>query len=96
MDPFRLVPPTYGSGSLAEVMPGVLTALGVPGLPDPLGLGDRLAGVRRVAVLLVDGLGYLQLPRAARVAPTLAAITGGRLGWARPVTAAFQIGRAHV
>ena len=89
MDPFDPVPPAYGTGSLAEVMPGVLAALGVPGTADPLRLGDRLDGVRRVALLLVDGLGYLQLPVAARVAPTLAAIAAGRLGSARPVTAAF-------
>ena len=46
------VPPRYGAGSLADVLPGVLAALGVPGLPDPLGLaGGALAGVRRVAAL---------------------------------------------
>ncbi|ASW57861.1 alkaline phosphatase family protein [Plantactinospora sp. KBS50] len=52
-------------------MPGVLAALGVPGSADPLGLADRLAGVRRIAVLLVDGLGWYQLPLAAAHAPTL-------------------------
>jgi predicted AlkP superfamily pyrophosphatase or phosphodiesterase len=83
------VRPAYGSGSLAEVIPGVLAALGVAGAPDPLRLADDLEGVRRVAVLLVDGLGHLQLPLVARAAPTLTAIATGRLGSARPVTAAF-------
>jgi hypothetical protein len=46
---------------LVGVLPGALTALGMPGLPDPLGLGEALAGVRRVAVLLVDGMGWHQL-----------------------------------
>jgi len=54
--------PTYGAHSLADVLPGVAAALGVPvrrrDLPtDPLGLTEVLAGARRVAVLLVDGLG---------------------------------------
>lgn len=59
--------PAYGSATLADVLPGVLTALGVPparpqpgaaDLPaDPLDLETALRGARRVAVLLVDGLG---------------------------------------
>lgn len=75
------VPPRYGAGSLADVLPGVLAALGVPGVPDPLGLATgALAGVRRVAVLLLDGLGYHQVPLAVRYAPTLADLAAGRLG----------------
>lgn len=88
------VRPAYREGSLAELLPGVLAALGLPpaGDPpagDPLGLAGRLAGVRRVAVLLVDGLGYEQLPRAAPVAPVLADALAGRLGELRALTAAF-------
>jgi hypothetical protein len=67
--------PRYGEGSLADVIPGALTALGVPGVGDPLSLAaGPLDGVRRVAVLLVDGLGHHQLPLAAPYAPTLAAL----------------------
>lgn len=81
--------PRYGSGSLADVLPGVLHALGLSATPDPLGLAaGPLAGVRRVAVLLVDGLGYHQIPLAAPYAPTLVdlAATGRLLTSAFPST----------
>ncbi len=90
--PLTPVMPAYGQASLADVLPGVLAALGVPPgrSGDPLGLAaGPLAGVRRVAVLLVDGLGWHQLPLAAPYAPTLAAAVAGRLGVARPLTAGF-------
>lgn len=92
------VRPRYGAGSLAEVIPAALAALGVPdgaapgapeGTPDPLGLAADLAEVRRIAVLLVDGLGHQQLPVAAPVAPTLADLAAGRLGTLRPITTGF-------
>jgi hypothetical protein len=54
--------PRYGAASLADVMPSVLALLGVPGEADVLGLRADFEGVRRVAVLLVDGLGWHQLP----------------------------------
>ena len=69
--PFEPVAPRYGGGSLADVLPSALAVLGVPGAADLLGLGPRLTGVRRIAVLLVDGLGWYQLPTAAPYAPTL-------------------------
>ncbi len=62
--------PNYAAGTLADVLPGALTALGMTGLADPLGLASTLEGVRRVAVLLVDGMGYHNLPPyAATLAP---------------------------
>jgi len=85
-----LTRPTYGHSSLAEVLPGVVAALGLDaGGADPLGLAGQLAGVRRVAVLLVDGLGYELLPLAVPVAPMLADAAAGRLGRLRELTAAF-------
>jgi hypothetical protein len=86
-DPTGLPPelnrPPYGDRTLADVLPGVTTALGVrierDGLPaDPLGLAEALAGARRVAVLLIDGLGAALLRAHAHLAPTLSAL-------ARPV-----------
>src|SRR4051794_23561582 len=56
--------PDYGRYSLAELVPTILTILGVdPGravLPDAL-YRDQAAGCDRVVLLLVDGLGYDQL-----------------------------------
>jgi hypothetical protein len=66
------VRPAYGTGSLADVLPSVSALLGVPGAADVLGLRERLDGVTRVGVLLVDGLGFHQLPVAAAYAPILA------------------------
>jgi hypothetical protein len=84
------VAPRYRQASLGDIMPGVLAALGVPDSPDPLGLAaGPLAGVRRVAVLLVDGLGAAQLPAAGALAPTLAELAAGRLGPARTLTCGF-------
>ncbi|MEV6926987.1 nucleotide pyrophosphatase/phosphodiesterase family protein [Dactylosporangium sp. NPDC051485] len=89
MEALGRVEPRYGRESLADVLPSVLHALGVPGEPDHLGLATQLAGVRRVAVVLLDGLGWHQLPAAARHAPTLADIVQGRLGTARRITSGF-------
>ena len=71
--------PDYGTATLADVLPSVATALGVPVTrgdlpPDPLGLTAALGGARRVAVLLVDGLGADLVRTHADLAPTLAAL----------------------
>jgi hypothetical protein len=83
---FVTVQPRYGVASLADVLPSALAAVGGPG-PDPLGLAAALSAPRRVAVLLVDGLGWHQLPVAAPVAPTLAQLTADPA--ARELTAGF-------
>jgi hypothetical protein len=79
--PADLLRPGYGEATLADVLPGAAAALGVPvergDLPaDPLGLTAALGGARRVAVLLVDGLGADLLRAHPYLAPTLAAMTG--------------------
>jgi hypothetical protein len=72
------VRPRYGQASLSDLMPAVLASLGVPGASDPLGLAtDALADVRVVVVLLLDGLGYRQLPLAAPHAPGIAELAAG-------------------
>ena len=82
---FAPVRPAYGHGSLADLLPSVSALLGVPGAEDTLGLRDRLDGVRRIAVLLVDGLGAYQLPVIAPHAPLVAGLAAG----ARTLTAGF-------
>ncbi|MCG5458820.1 alkaline phosphatase family protein [Micromonospora sp. PSH03] len=84
--PLEILGPGHGGGRLADVLPSALAVLGVPGSTDPLGLGPALAGVRRIAVLLVDGLGWYQLPTAAPYAPTLAGLAATV---ARPLIAGF-------
>jgi hypothetical protein len=87
--PFATVHPDYGGGSLSDVLPSALAALGVAGAPDVLGLARRLDGVDRLAVLLVDGLGHHLLPQAAPHAPTLADLVAGRLGTSMTLTCGF-------
>lgn len=77
--PADLVRPAYGTAGLADVLPGVAASLGAPvdrgdAPADPLGLAGALGGARRVAVLLVDGLGAELLRAHAHLAPTLAAL----------------------
>jgi type I phosphodiesterase/nucleotide pyrophosphatase len=81
--------PAYGSGSLADLLPSLSALLGVPGTADVLGLGRHLDGVRKVGVLLVDGLGAYQLPVAAPYAPVLADLAAGGGGHAGTLTAGF-------
>lgn len=64
------VVPRYGEGTLAELLPSVLAALGVPGERNTL----RLGATDRACVLLVDGLGRAQLRAHAAEAPYLAAM----------------------
>ncbi|MEU8258931.1 nucleotide pyrophosphatase/phosphodiesterase family protein [Micromonospora inaquosa] len=84
--PLEILGPEHGGGRLADVLPSALAVLGVPASTDPLGLVPALAGVRRIAVLLVDGLGWYQLPTAAPYAPTLAGLAATV---ARPLIAGF-------
>lgn len=64
------VVPRYGEASLADLLPSALAALGVPGLSGPIDLPD----VRRVCILLIDGLGAAQLRDRAEDAPFLASL----------------------
>ncbi|HEY7273968.1 MAG TPA: alkaline phosphatase family protein [Actinoplanes sp.] len=72
---FAVTRPRYGEASLADLLPSVSAVLGVPGADDLLGLRGVLGDVRRIAVLLVDGLGAYQLPLIARHAPALTGLT---------------------
>src|SRR5207302_6559833 len=47
---------------------------------DALGLAERLGDVRRVVVVVVDGLGWHLLPELAADAPLLASVLAGGTG----------------
>lgn len=74
---------------LAMILPGVATALGVPGFADPLRITQQLAGARKVALVLLDGMGWHNMPREPSGTPTFHAIASGDLGYARPITTGF-------
>ena len=63
------VTPRYGDGALADLVPSVLGVLGVAGESDRIGLG--LDGLRRVAILLIDGMGADLVAARRDVAPFL-------------------------
>src|SRR5256885_206869 len=46
--------PRYGTGSLGELVPSLLSALGIAGFANPLAIEPAA----RVCFLLVDGLGW--------------------------------------
>jgi hypothetical protein len=69
----------YGDAALADLLPSVLTALGVAGERNALDLSD----LRRVVVFLIDGLGWQALRRHPDVAPFLTGLAG------LPLTAGF-------
>jgi predicted AlkP superfamily pyrophosphatase or phosphodiesterase len=73
--------PEYGTGSLAEVIPSILAALGEPGFEDSFGLGELSA----VCLFLVDGLGWEPLVRGVPEAPFLS----GEAARARSITTGF-------
>jgi type I phosphodiesterase/nucleotide pyrophosphatase len=62
--------PPYGEASLAEVVPSVLAALGVPGFENRLRV-DPLPGV---CILVVDGLGWELIERHPGDAPFLSEV----------------------
>ena len=83
----ELAVPAYGRGSLADLLPSVLTSLGVPGEADALALPPAA----HVVVLLVDGLGAELLRRHADAAPFLAALAGRDLTTGFPTTTATSL-----
>jgi hypothetical protein len=69
-------------GSICDVLPAAAALLGVPGAVDRLGLADwvDVDQVDRVAVVLVDAMGWHLLPELASSAPLLASVLAGGTG----------------
>lgn len=67
-------------GSICDILPSAAALLGVPGAVDTLGLAEWVGDVRRVVVVLVDGMGYHLLPQLADDAPLLASVLAGADG----------------
>lgn len=65
--------PAYGESTLCDVIPSVATSMGVPGWADALALPTS----QRWVVMLVDGLGALNLDLTAEHAPYLASLRDG-------------------
>ncbi|MGH3595655.1 MAG: alkaline phosphatase family protein, partial [Mycobacterium sp.] len=76
-------------GSICDVLPAAAALLGVRGAVDALALTDRVGDVRRVAVVLVDGMGWHLLPELAADAPLLASVLAGDAGRLDKLTCTF-------
>ncbi|WP_068280597.1 alkaline phosphatase family protein [Aldersonia kunmingensis] len=85
-----LVTPQYGHSSLADLVPSVLAVLGVPGESDRIGL-DLPGEVRRVAILLVDGMGANLVTSRAEYAPFLSELPSKTLTAGFPSTTAASL-----
>lgn len=81
--------PAYGAATLSEILPSAAHALGIPGYANPLGL----APTKRVAVIMVDGLGWNQLKSHLGHAPFLRPLfeRAQKLGTGFPSTTATSL-----
>jgi hypothetical protein len=66
--------------SICDVLPAAAALLSVSGAQDALGVTDWVGDVRRVVVVLVDGMGWHLLPALAADAPLLASVLAGDAG----------------
>jgi Type I phosphodiesterase / nucleotide pyrophosphatase len=79
-------------GSIRDVLPTAAAMLGVPGAdggPAQAGILADLDHVDRVAVVLVDGMGWHLLPELAGDAPLLASVLAGRAGRLQELACTF-------
>ncbi len=67
-------------GSICDVLPAAAALLLVSGAVDGLGVTEWVGDVRRVVVVLVDGMGFHLLPELAADAPLLASVLAGDIG----------------
>jgi hypothetical protein len=67
-------------GSICDVLPAAAALLSVSGAVDALGVTEWVGDARRVAVVLVDGMGWHLLPELAADAPLLASVLAGEAG----------------
>lgn len=79
--------PRYGSRSLGELVPSLLTSLGVAGFANPL----EIEPAARVCLLLVDGLGWELLKANPGAAPFLNSIAWEPLTTGFPATTAASL-----
>lgn len=77
------------AGSICDVLPAAAALLGAPGAADRPGLLESVGAKDRVAVVLVDGLGWQLLPELAGSAPLLASVLAGETGRLTELTCTF-------
>ncbi|MFR9673368.1 alkaline phosphatase family protein [Streptomyces sp. TR06-5] len=86
LDPRTAPVPRYGDGSLADLLPTVVSGMGVPGCAGALPLDPA----DRVCVFLVDGMGWEALAAHPEEAPFLTSLLPSSLGHTgKPLTSGF-------
>lgn len=91
--PDEFIWPAYDGYSVANVAPTVLRHFGIggvssPGLADEV-VGRELAGARKLAIALVDALGYLTLTDVLNSGPVPGFSTMAERGRIVPITSVF-------
>jgi hypothetical protein len=74
--------PDYGGACVTSVVPTLLE----PGADVPAWLPPGVAGAEQIVLLVLDGLGWLQLQERRSLAPTLCAMAGGPITTIAPST----------
>jgi predicted AlkP superfamily pyrophosphatase or phosphodiesterase len=82
--------PAFGGACLSSLVPALLAQLDGVSAP-PAWLPEPLHGVRRVVLLVLDGLGFEQLVQHRRDAPLLASLAGGAITSVAPTTTATAL-----
>ncbi|TXC99416.1 nucleotide pyrophosphatase/phosphodiesterase family protein [Streptomyces sp. ISID311] len=86
LDPLGAPVPQYGTGSLADLLPGIAAGLEIPGVATSM----ELAPADRACVFLIDGLGWELLRSHPEEAPFLTSLLDTSFnGSGRPLTAGF-------
>ncbi|MBW3556647.1 MAG: alkaline phosphatase family protein [Actinobacteria bacterium] len=78
--------PDYGGACLANLVPALQRTP-----PRPRWLPEPVVEARQVVLLVLDGLGWLQLQQRLALAPTLAAMKGGPIHSVAPTTTACAL-----
>jgi len=76
-------------GSICDVLPAAAALLSADGAVDALGVTEWASDVRRVVVVLVDGMGWHLLPELVADAPLLASVLSGGTGRLDELTCTF-------
>jgi hypothetical protein len=82
--------PDYSGANVRGVVPALLAPPGVP-LPAWFAGRSDLREAHQIVVLVLDGLGWLQLVERSSLAPTLTALAGGSITTVAPSTTATAL-----
>ena len=85
--PTPLVLPSYGGPCLDSLAPSLLTSPGA----RPDWLPALLRDAQQVVLLVLDGLGWLQLESRPQLTPTIASLDGGPISSVAPTTTATAL-----